>query len=102
MQGSLTPLLSCTAAYSPFLTSEPVLTPAIGTSNGVTQVGGSSVVLQLACRTAASMRLSEDFAFGGVFFVPFSNYAVFPLSAGAGEAHLCAIPQCDGSDEQPG
>ncbi len=90
VQGSLTPLLSGTVAYSPFLTSEPVLTPAIGTSNGVTQVGGSSVVLQLACRTAASMRLSEDFAFGGVFFVPFSNYAVFPLSAGGGLKHIFA------------
>jgi hypothetical protein len=89
-QASFAPLLIGNVSYSPFLTSEPVLTPAIGTSNGVTQVGAPSVVLQLACRTATSMRLSEDFTFGGVFFVPFSNYATFPLSAGGGLKHIFA------------
>jgi choice-of-anchor C domain-containing protein len=77
-------------SYNPFLGYEPLLTPAIGTSNGLTQVGGSSVLLQLACRTAVSMRLSEDFTFGGVFFSPFTNYALFPLSAGGGLKHIFA------------
>ncbi|HZM01547.1 MAG TPA: Ig-like domain-containing protein [Candidatus Saccharimonadales bacterium] len=89
-QSSLTPLLAGNVAYTPFLTSEPVLTPAIGTSNGVTQIGVSPVILQLACRTATSMRLSEDFTFSGVFFTPFSNYAAFPLSAGGGLKHIFA------------
>ncbi len=88
--GSLASLLAGNVSYSPFLTFEPVLTPAIGTSNGLTQVAAPSVVLQLACRTATSMRLSEDFTFGGVFFVPFSNYAAFPLSAGGGLKHIFA------------
>src|SRR5208282_6234587 len=90
VQGTLTPLLAGNVSSTPFLTYEPVLTPAIGTSNGVTQVGSSSVVLQLACRTATSMRLSEDFTFSGVFFVPFSNYATFTLSPGGGLKHIFA------------
>jgi hypothetical protein len=89
-QSSLTPLLAGNVSYTPFLTSEPVLTPAIGTSNGITQVGSPSVVLQLACRTATSMRLSEDFTFSNVFYVPFSNYATFALSAGGGLKHIFA------------
>ncbi len=89
-QGSLTPLLAGNVSYSPFLSYEPVLTPAIGASNGVTQVGARSVVLQLACRTATAMRLSEDFTFSNVFFTAFSNYTVFPLSAGAGFKHIFA------------
>ena len=53
---------------SSFLTGEPLLTPALGTSNNVTQVGSQSVNLRLACRTADTMRLSEDSTFAGVFF----------------------------------
>jgi len=67
-----------------FLTSEPVLTPAVGTVGNVTQVGVQSVNLRLACRTADSMRLSEDSTFTGVFFSPFTNQTAFPLSAGGG------------------
>ncbi len=77
-------------SYTPFLTYEPLLTPALGTSNGLTQVGSSNVVLQLACRTAVSMRLSEDFTFGGVFFSPFTNYTPFLLSPGGGLKHIFA------------
>ena len=51
-----------------FLTGEPLLTPALGTVNNVTQVGSQSVNLRLACRTADSMRLSEDSTFASVFF----------------------------------
>jgi hypothetical protein len=76
--------------YSPFLTYEPLLTPAIGTSNGVTQVGVQSVGLQLACRTAQSMRISEDYTFTGTFFSPFTNYTTFPLSVGGGLKHIFA------------
>jgi methionine-rich copper-binding protein CopC len=67
-----------------FLVSEPLLTPAIGTLNNVTQVGSQSVNLRLACRTADSMRLSEDSAFNAVFFSTFTNAATFPLSSGGG------------------
>ncbi|MGH7952409.1 MAG: beta strand repeat-containing protein, partial [Limisphaerales bacterium] len=75
---------------SDFLTSEPLLTPAIGTSNNVTQVGSPSVNLRLACRTADSMRLSEDSTFSGTFFTPFTNAAPFPLSNGGGEKTIFA------------
>ena len=66
------------------LTGEPLLTPALGTVNNVTQVGGQFANLRLACRTADSMRLSEDSTFPGVFFEPFTNSAPFPLSTGGG------------------
>ena len=89
-QSDLTPLLTGNVLYSPFLGYEPLLTPAIGGSNGVTQVGSDSVNLELACRTAASMRVSEDLSFTGVFFAPFSNYIAFPLSAGGGLKHIFA------------
>jgi len=82
--GTLAAQLQGNVSYTPFLTYEPVLTPAIGASNGVTQVGADSVSLQLACRTAQGMRLSEDYTFTGVFFAPFTNSTVFPLSAGGG------------------
>jgi hypothetical protein len=74
--------------YNPFLTYEPVLTPAAGTVGGVTQVGSPSVNLQLACRTASRMRVSEDYTFQGVFFQPFTEFASFPLSAGGGFKHI--------------
>ena len=82
-QANITALLEGNVTYSPFLTYEPLLTPAVGAADGVTQVGSASANLQLACRTADSMRLSEDFTFTGVFFVPFTNYATFPLSPAA-------------------
>jgi uncharacterized repeat protein (TIGR03803 family) len=82
--GTLAAQLQGNVNYTPFLTYEPVLTPAMGASNGATQVGSDSANLQLACRTAAGMRLSEDYTFSGVFFAPFTNYTVFPLSASGG------------------
>ncbi|MGA2174885.1 MAG: choice-of-anchor tandem repeat GloVer-containing protein [Verrucomicrobiota bacterium] len=82
--GTLAAQLQGNIVYTPFLTYEPVLTPAIGTSNGLTQVGSGLVNLQLACRTAEGMRLSEDYTFTGVFFTPFTNNTTFPLSAGGG------------------
>ena len=89
-QTNVAALLAGNVLYTPFLTYEPLLTPALGTSNGLTQVGGAAVLLQLACRTAVAMRLSEDFTFAGVFFSPFTNYDDFPLSAGGGEKHIFA------------
>lgn len=76
--------------YNPFLTFEPLLTPALGTSNGLSQVGGQAVNLKLACRTADAMRLSEDSTFAGVFFTPFTNYTALPLSGGGGVKHIYA------------
>ena len=75
---------------SGFLSGEPLLTPAIGISNNVTQVGTPVVNLRLACRTADSMRLSEDSTFNAVFFSPFSNSAPFQLSAGGGQKTIFA------------
>lgn len=90
-QSGVTPLLTGNVGYSPFLTNEPLLTPALGASNGATQIGSSSVNLELACRTASSYRLSEDLTFSGVFFTPFTNnYVTFPLSAGGGLKHIFA------------
>ena len=77
-------------SYTPFLTFEPLLTPALGTQNGVTQVGSASVNLALACRTAVGMRVSEDDTFPGIFFAPFTNFLNFPLSAGGGIKHIFA------------
>lgn len=70
--------------HSVVLAGEPLLTPAIGTVNNITQVGSQAVNLRLACRTADTMRLSEDSTFLGVFFNTFSNLTPFPLSAGGG------------------
>ena len=89
-QTDLAALLQGNVSFSPFLTYEPLLTPALGASNGLTQVGSPSANLQLACRTADSMRISEDYTFAGVFFTPFSNYTAVPLSAGGGLKHIYA------------
>ena len=70
--------------HSNFLLSEPLLTPAIGTSNNITQTGSRNLNLRLACRTAEAMRLSENSTFVGVFFTPFTNAALFQLSDGGG------------------
>jgi hypothetical protein len=67
-----------------FLTGEPLLTPALGTSNNVTQVGSRNVNLRLACRTADSMRLSEDSAFFAAFYQSFNSQAAFQLTEGGG------------------
>jgi len=87
---NITASIQGNVVYNPFLTYEPLLTPAIGASNGVTQVGVQSVNLELACRTAQGMRISEEITFAGVFFSPFTNYTTFPLSAGGGLKHIFA------------
>ena len=87
---NITALMEGNVIYSPFLTYEPLLTPAVGAVGGVAQVGSAFVNLQLACRTADSMRLSEDFTFTGVFFGPFTNYTSFPFSPGGGLKHIYA------------
>ncbi len=89
-QASIADLLTGNVTYSPFLNYEPVLTPAIGTASGSSQVGSSTINLVLACRTATSMRLSEDFTFSGVFFSPFTNATTFALSSGGGLKHIFA------------
>jgi hypothetical protein len=76
--------------FNPFLTYEPLLTPALGTPNGLTQVGSSTVTLALACRTAQGMRVSEDYTFTGVFFAPFTNSLPFGLSPGGGLKRIYA------------
>jgi hypothetical protein len=76
--------------FNPFLTYEPLLTPALGTPSGLTQVGSSTVTLELACRTAQGMRVSEDFTFNGLFFAPFTNSISFALSPGGGLKRIYA------------
>ncbi len=73
-----------------FLTGEPLLTPAIGIAGNVTQVGMQTVNLRLACRTADSMRLSENSTFFAVFFAQFTNTTPFTLSDGGGEKTIFA------------
>ncbi|HNU51307.1 MAG TPA: CARDB domain-containing protein [Verrucomicrobiota bacterium] len=69
---------------------EPLLTPALGASNGVNRVGTRLVSLRLACRTAEAMRLSEDVRFPGVFFEAFAPRASFTLSEGGGQKTVYA------------
>src|SRR5207244_1068135 len=76
--------------HSGFLVSEPLLTPAIGISNALTQTGGRTVNLRLACRTAEAMRVSEDSTFAGVFFTAFTNATPFQLSEGGGPKTIFA------------
>ena len=88
--GEIDASLQGTIDRNNFLLSEPLLTPALGASNNVTQVGTSNVNLRLACRTADSMRLSENSAFTAVFFAPFSNATSFALSPGGGQKTIYA------------
>ena len=76
-------------ASSP-LTGEPLLTPALGSTDGQTEVGSRQVALKLACRTAEGMRVSEDSSFAGVFFGPFATTLTFSLSEGAGQKTVYA------------
>jgi hypothetical protein len=75
---------------SDYLTGEPLLSPAIGALNSVSQVGVQTANLRLACRTAEDMRLSEDSSFSGVFFTPFTNSTAFLLSDGGGQKTIFA------------
>jgi hypothetical protein len=75
---------------SGYLSGEPLLSPAIGALNNVFQVGAQTANLRLACRTAESMRISEDSSFNGVFFTPFTNSTAFLLSDGGGQKTIFA------------
>ncbi len=71
-----------------FLESEPLLTPAAGIVGGLTRVSSQSLELKFACRTAESMRASEDSAFKGTFFAPFASRQIFQLSDGGGHKSI--------------
>ncbi|HTI72392.1 MAG TPA: fibronectin type III domain-containing protein [Candidatus Limnocylindria bacterium] len=88
--GDITALNVGAVDTSNFLTTEPILTPAIGIVGNVTQVSTSTVDLRLASRTADAMRVSEDSTFAGVFFTPFSNSLAFALSDGGGHKSIYA------------
>src|SRR6185295_8599001 len=62
-----------------------LLTPAVAIANGITQTSSRNIDLRVACRSAESMRFSEDSTFTGAFFVPFANTASFELSEGGGQ-----------------
>ena len=70
--------------YTGFLDYEPILTPAIDTFDGETEIGTNPVDLILAGRNAEEMRISEDSAFTGIFFKDFQSTETFILSAGGG------------------
>ncbi|MBW2108670.1 MAG: hypothetical protein JRI36_08410, partial [Deltaproteobacteria bacterium] len=69
---------------TPFLTEEPVLTPALDTADGEILVGSQQIDLLLAARNGEEMRVSEDSAFSGVFFEEFAANKTFTLSEGGG------------------
>ncbi len=73
-----------------FLDYEPLLTPAIATSSRLDQIGTPIVSLDLACRTAVEMRLSEDSQFPGAFMLDYAPSADFELSPGGGEKTIFA------------
>ncbi|HEX3624285.1 MAG TPA: polymorphic toxin-type HINT domain-containing protein [Verrucomicrobiae bacterium] len=83
-QSAVTASLQGNILFGPFLSYEPVLTPAAATVGGVVQTGSPLVNLQLACRTANSMRISENEFFTGVFFGPYTNFDAFALSPEGG------------------
>jgi fibronectin type 3 domain-containing protein len=83
-------LIDGTVDFDPFISYEPLLTPAIGTLNDETQVGAREVTLKLACRTAEEMRISEDSAFQDVFFDAFADTHFFTLSEGGGDKTVFA------------
>ena len=82
--------VSGTVDYEPYLSYEPLLTPAIGTLDGETHVGTREVTLKLACRTAEEMKISEDSNFQDVFFNAFAVTCPFTLSEGGGDKTVFA------------
>ncbi|VGO16047.1 hypothetical protein PDESU_04637 [Pontiella desulfatans] len=74
--------------YAPFLTTEPLLTPAADTYDGNPDVGSREVSMKYACRVAESMRVSEDSTFSGVFFEDFVSSNTVMLSEGGGSKTL--------------
>ena len=84
LQSEVSSRLAGNVDASAFLDYEPLLTPAAGVVGGLTKVSSQSVELKLACRTAESMRASENSAFIGTFFAPFASRQIFQLSDGGG------------------
>ncbi|MDF7800708.1 FG-GAP-like repeat-containing protein [Pontiellaceae bacterium B1224] len=74
--------------YAPFLTTEPLLTPAADTYDGNLDVGSREVPMKYACRVAESMRISEDSTFSSVFFQDFVSSNAVLLSEGGGNKTL--------------
>lgn len=88
MQEEVTSRLAGNVDSSAFLEYEPLLTPAAGVVGNLTKVSSQSVELKFACRTAESMRASENSAFVGEFFAPFAARKVFQLSDGGGHKSI--------------
>ena len=76
--------LSGTLAYTPFMTTEPVLTPAADAADGNRNVGVPSIVLALAGRVAETVQISEDSHFAGAFYDAFEPLKTVALSEGGG------------------
>jgi hypothetical protein len=74
--------------YAPFLTTEPLLTPAADTYDGNRDIGSREVQMKYACRVAESMRISEDSTFTGAFFEDFATTNKVLLSEGGGSKTL--------------
>ena len=70
--------------WEPFLSGEPVLSPAVGPADGDLTVGAQTVQLALPGRNAEEVRLSEDPAFSGVFYGPWEPVLPFTFSPGGG------------------
>ncbi len=73
-----------------FLSSEPVLSPAVGILDDDLQVIEQTITLRLPGRNAAEMRFSEDSSFSNVFFDAWQPEAAFTLSANGGEKTIFA------------
>ncbi|MCK5801945.1 MAG: hypothetical protein KAI66_03895, partial [Lentisphaeria bacterium] len=73
---------------SPYLVTEPLLTPAADTADGLHDVGTRNVAMKYACRIAESFRVSEDSSFAGAFFHDFVATNSVLLSEGGGNKTL--------------
>jgi len=89
-QSAIASMVDGNVDFDPYLSYEPLLTPAIGTADGKTRVGTRDITLRLACRTAEEMRVSEDSIFQDVFFDAFSDTSPFTLSPGGGDKTVFA------------
>jgi fibronectin type 3 domain-containing protein len=88
LQSEVASRLAGNVDSSAFLEYEPLLTPAAGVVGGLSKVSSQSLELRFACRTAESMRASENSAFVGEFFAPFAPGRIFQLSDGAGHKNI--------------
>lgn len=75
-------------SVSPYLVTEPLLTPAVDTLDGMHDVGSRTVAMKYACRIAESVRVSEDSSFEGAFFDDFVATNSVLLSEGGGNKML--------------